>query len=97
MEQLLELWFQRIHYSDGVTEEFLPRLKPAGYEAVVLTVDTLSPFPLDANVSREIPDRGKMFGSLRHRPDLIDDPTRDVDHCFISRLRRGANRRMAES
>ena len=55
------LWFQHIHYSDGVTKEFLPRLKPAGYATVVLTVDTLGPFPLDANVSREIPDRAKML------------------------------------
>jgi 4-hydroxymandelate oxidase len=67
------LWFQHIHYNDGVTEEFLPRLKPAGCTAVVLTVDALGPFPLDANVSRKIPDVGKMFGSLRDRPDLLDE------------------------
>jgi 4-hydroxymandelate oxidase len=66
------LWFQHIHYNDGVSEEFLPRLKPAGYTALILTVDVLGPFPLDADVSRKIPDVGKMFGSLSDRPDLLD-------------------------
>ena len=67
------LWFQHIHYNDGVSEELLPRLKPAGYSAVVLTVDVLGPFPLDAGASPGITDVGPMFGSLRDRPDLLDE------------------------
>ena len=67
------LWFQHIHYNDGITEEFLPRLKPAGYTAVMLTVDALGPFPLNVVVSRKVPNLGKMFGSLSERPDLLDD------------------------
>ena len=37
------IWFQHIHYSDAVSEAFLPRLKPAGYSAMVLTVDARGP------------------------------------------------------
>ena len=67
------LWFQHIHYNDGVSEELLPRLKPAGYSAVVLTVDVLGPFPLGAHASPEPGDMAPMFGSLRDRPDLLDE------------------------
>ena len=68
------IWFQHIHYSDGVSENFLPRLKPAGYSAVVLTVDALGPFELDKRLPA-YPGRieGKMFGSLRGREELLDD------------------------
>jgi isopentenyl diphosphate isomerase/L-lactate dehydrogenase-like FMN-dependent dehydrogenase len=79
------LWFQHIHYNDGVSEELLPRLKPAGYSAVVLTVDVLGPFPVRAHASTRTPgktstpvspepgDMAPMFGSLRNRPDLLDE------------------------
>ena len=67
------IWFQHIHYNDGVSEELLPRLKPAGYSAVVLTVDVLGPFPLRAHASPEPGDMAPMFGSLRDRPDLLDE------------------------
>ena len=67
------LWFQHIHYNDAVSEELLPRLKPAGYAAVVLTVDVLGPFPLEAHASPKPTDVGPMFGSLRDRPDLLGD------------------------
>ena len=61
------IWFQHIHYNDGVSEELLPRLKPAGYSAVVLTVDVLGPFPLGAHASPEPGDMAPMFGSLREQ------------------------------
>ena len=67
------LWFQHIHYGDGVSEELLPRLRPAGYSAVVLTVDVLGPFPLETHAVTRPADVGPMFGSLRHRPDLLDE------------------------
>ena len=41
------VWFQHIHYSDGLTEEYLPLLKPAGFSALVLTVDVVGPFPME--------------------------------------------------
>ena len=68
------IWFQHIHYSDGVSENFLPRLKPAGYSAVVLTVDALGPFEL----ANRLPGysggiEGKMFGSLEGHEELLDD------------------------
>ncbi len=68
------IWFQHIHYSNGVSENFLPRLKPAGYSAVVLTVDALGPFELDKRLpgpSGKI--EGKMFGSLEGHEELLDD------------------------
>ena len=49
------IWFQHIHYSDGITEEYLPLLKPAGFSALVLTVDVIGPFPM-------------MTPCLRHHP-----------------------------
>jgi isopentenyl diphosphate isomerase/L-lactate dehydrogenase-like FMN-dependent dehydrogenase len=68
------IWFQHIHYSDAVSEIFLPRLKPAGYSAVVLTVDALGPFDLD----KKLPGhggsiKGKMFGSLRGHDELLNE------------------------
>ena len=73
------LWFQHIHYSDTITEDFLPRLKPAGYSAVILTVDVLGPFPLDAALSRgrPSPDIGKIFGSLRDHGKLAAEDRMD--------------------
>ena len=68
------IWFQHIHYSDSVSENFLPRLKPAGYSAVVLTVDALGPFELDKRLpgpSGKI--EGRMFGSLEGHEELLDD------------------------
>jgi len=69
------LWFQHIHYSDGVTEDFLPRLKPAGFSALVLTVDAVGPFPFDEVLHEGDPDIPglRSFGALRHRPDLLGD------------------------
>ena len=68
------IWFQHIHYSDGVSENFLPRLKPAGYSAVVLTVDALGPFELDKRLPGPAGKiEGKMFGSLEGREELLDD------------------------
>ena len=67
------IWFQHIHYSDGITEEFLPRLKPAGYSAVVLTVDAIGPFNLDKAIpTRHASIEGKMFGSLEGHDELLD-------------------------
>ncbi|MYB50304.1 MAG: alpha-hydroxy-acid oxidizing protein [Dehalococcoidia bacterium] len=69
------LWFQHIHYSDGLTEEYLPLLKPAGFSALVLTVDVVGPFPMaDALLTTpSIPSKIKSFANLRQRPDLTDD------------------------
>ena len=68
------IWFQHIHYSDGVSEAFLPRLKPAGYSAVVLTVDALGPFELDRRLqASEGSLEGKMFGSLQGHDELTDE------------------------
>ena len=67
------IWFQHIHYSDGVSELFLPKLKPAGYSAVVLTVDVVGPFDLDKRLLRsEGSLEGKMFGSLEGYEELQD-------------------------
>ena len=68
------VWFQHIHYSDGVSEIFLPRLKPAGYSAVVLTVDAIGPFDLDRRLlgHGRAPER-KMFGSLEGYEELLDE------------------------
>ena len=68
------IWFQHIHYSDGVSELFLPKLKPAGYSAVVLTVDALGPFELDRRLQGN-PGKldFKMFGSLEGHEELTDD------------------------
>ncbi len=68
------IWFQHIHYSDGVSEAFLPRLKPAGYSAVVLTVDALGPFEVDSRLQgSEGSLEGKMFGSLQGYEELQDE------------------------
>ena len=69
------LWFQHIHYNDAITENFLPRLKPAGYSALILTVDALGPFPLEEALSRSqsAPSLGRMFGSLRDWGELVDE------------------------
>lgn len=68
------IWFQHIHYSDAVSEIFLPKLRPAGYSAVVLTVDALGPFDLEKRphgCGGSI--EGNMFGSLRGYDELLDD------------------------
>ena len=68
------IWFQHIHYSDGVSELFLPKLKPAGYSAVMLTVDALGPFELDKRLQRsEGSLEGKMFASLAGHEELTDE------------------------
>ncbi len=70
------IWFQHIHYSDGLTEEYLPLLKPAGFSALVLTVDVVGPFPLMDNLltSPSVPSEIRSFGNLRNRrPDLTDE------------------------
>ena len=69
------LWFQHIHYSDGLTEEYLPLLKPAGFSALVLTVDVVGPFPIaDALLTTpSIPSKIKSFANLRQRPNLTDE------------------------
>lgn len=69
------LWFQHIHYSDGLTEEYLPLLKPAGFAALVLTVDVVGPFPMaDALLTTpSIPSKIKAFANLRQRPDLTNE------------------------
>ena len=69
------LWFNHIHYSTAVTEELLPRLKPAGYSAVVLTIDCLGPFPLTTALGSPagVPYTIPMFGSLRERTELVDE------------------------
>ena len=69
------LWFQHIHYSDGLTEEYLPLLKPAGFAALVLTVDVVGPFPIaDALLTTpSIPSKIKSFANLRQRPDLTNE------------------------
>ncbi len=70
------IWFQHIHYSDGLTEEYLPLLKPAGFSALVLTVDVAGPFPLMDNLltSPSVPSEIRSFGNLRNRrPDLTDE------------------------
>ena len=66
------IWFQHIHYSDAVSEAFLPRLKPAGYSAVVLTVDVLGPFKVDRRLrgGGEGSLEGKVFGSLEGYEEL---------------------------
>ena len=63
------LWFQHIHYSDGLTEEYLPLLKPAGFSALVLTVDVVGPFPMaDALLTTpSIPSTIKAFANLRQQ------------------------------
>ena len=69
------LWFQHIHYSDGLTEEYLPLLKPAGFSALVLTVDVVGPLPMAEALltTPAIPSKIKAFANLRHRPDLTDE------------------------
>jgi isopentenyl diphosphate isomerase/L-lactate dehydrogenase-like FMN-dependent dehydrogenase len=68
------IWFQHIHYSDAVSEIFLPKLRPAGYSAVVLTVDALGPFDLEKRLhGRGGSIEGNMFGSLRGYDELLDD------------------------
>ena len=69
------IWFQHIHYSDGLTEEYLPLLKPAGFSALVLTVDVAGPFPMmDALLTKpSIPSNIRSFANLRNRPDLTDE------------------------
>ena len=68
------IWFQHIHYSDGITEEYLPLLKPAGFSALVLTVDVKGPFPMiDALLTTpSIPSKIRSFANLRSRPDLAN-------------------------
>ena len=67
------IWFQHIHYSDGFSELFLPKLKPAGYSAVVLTVDVLGPFELDRRLQGEPGSLDfRMFGSLEGHDELTD-------------------------
>lgn len=69
------VWFQHIHYSDGLTEEYLPLLKPAGFSALVLTVDVVGPFPMADGLltTPSIPLKIKSFANLRQRPDLTDE------------------------
>ncbi len=68
------IWFQHIHYSDGISELFLRKLKPAGYSAVMLTVDALGPFEVNRRLqSSEGTLEGKMFGSLEGHNDLTDE------------------------
>ena len=68
------IWFQHIHYSDGITEEYLPLLKPAGFSALVLTVDVIGPFPMiDALLTTpSIPSKIRSFANLRSRQDLAN-------------------------
>jgi len=69
------VWFQHIHYSDGITEEYLPLLKPAGISALILTVDVIGPFPMtDALIEGSyMPAKIRSFANLQHRPDLLDE------------------------
>ncbi len=68
------LWFQHVHYSDAVSEMILPRLRPAGYSAVVLTVDALGPFELETLLlGREAPPPGRKFGSFEGHEELLDE------------------------
>ncbi len=69
------IWFQHIHYSDGISEEYLPLLKPAGISALILTVDVTGPFPMtDALIEGSyMPSKIRSFANLRHRPDLLDE------------------------
>ncbi len=68
-------WFQHIHYSDGLSEEYLPFLKPAGFSALIFTVDVTGPFPMaDALIEGSyIPSKIRSFANLQHRPDLLGD------------------------
>ncbi len=69
------IWFQHIHYSDGITEEYLPLLKPSGFSALVLTVDVVGPFPMTNALHSisSVPSSIRSFANLRQRPDLTDD------------------------
>ena len=68
------VWFQHIHYSDAVSEIFLPKLKPAGYSAVMLTVDAIGPFELDKGLPGYGGEmEGKMFGGLAGYDELLDE------------------------
>ena len=67
------IWFQHIHYSDELTEDFLPRLKPAGFTALILTVDAVGPFPMTDDLGETMSPGLRSFGSFLHRPDLLDE------------------------
>lgn len=69
------VWFQHIHYSDGLSEEYLPLLRPAGISALILTVDVTGPFPMadDLIEGSYMPSKIRSFANLRHRPDLMDE------------------------
>ena len=71
------IWFQHIHYSDGISKVLLPKLKSTQFSAVMLTIDCIGPFELTdrwshTNATRNLQLQGKMYGSLKGHEELLD-------------------------